>query len=305
MYEAYAYNPESTTRISETATIINGKILLRHIPKPDSIHINGFVETASYNVRPNQFRCHYSYETWYRETDRTIYFNPTHNGTVLNISYIVVGTVMTTDIWNEIKAHLENMAIHGGGSSYSLPIASAQVLGGVKVGDGLAISSDGTLSVTLQAAPSDENHGERVLVHEDPAGIDTSRVWTFQSYYTTYPSDEHGAIVLPYELLDKTVRIYNMNDELLMTIDKGSAPEVVIYGYFDDTYDEGELYEDAWKWYDFARGDKQYDDIGYMNVCDKNDVGYGEPFYVTFDYEIFCARMCYNGENNPTVKIVW
>ena len=153
MYEAYAYNPESTTRISETATVINGKILLRHIPKPDSIQINGFVETASYNVRPNQFRCHYSEETWYRETDRTIYFNPTHNGEVLNISYIVVGTVLTTDIWNEIKAHLENDSIHGG--SYELPTASADEKGGVKVGAGLSMNGD-TLNCTVQGGGSVE-----------------------------------------------------------------------------------------------------------------------------------------------------
>ena len=36
----------------------------------------------------------------------------------------------------------------GGGSGYTLPIASALILGGVKVGTGLAISEDGVLSVT-------------------------------------------------------------------------------------------------------------------------------------------------------------
>ena len=36
----------------------------------------------------------------------------------------------------------------GGGSTYELPIASADVLGGIKVGAGLTISSEGTLSAT-------------------------------------------------------------------------------------------------------------------------------------------------------------
>lgn len=36
----------------------------------------------------------------------------------------------------------------GGGSEYILPIASSQTLGGVKVGDGLSIGADGTLSTT-------------------------------------------------------------------------------------------------------------------------------------------------------------
>lgn len=36
----------------------------------------------------------------------------------------------------------------GGGSAYTLPIASADVLGGIKVGAGLTISTEGTLSVT-------------------------------------------------------------------------------------------------------------------------------------------------------------
>lgn len=36
----------------------------------------------------------------------------------------------------------------GGGSSYTLPIASSTVLGGVKIGSGIAVAGDGTISVT-------------------------------------------------------------------------------------------------------------------------------------------------------------
>lgn len=35
----------------------------------------------------------------------------------------------------------------GGGSGYTLPVASASTLGGVKIGDGVNVSSDGTISV--------------------------------------------------------------------------------------------------------------------------------------------------------------
>lgn len=36
------------------------------------------------------------------------------------------------------------------GPSYTLPAATTQALGGVKVGNGLTISNDGTLSVSFQ-----------------------------------------------------------------------------------------------------------------------------------------------------------
>ena len=38
----------------------------------------------------------------------------------------------------------------GGGGSYTLPIASNSVLGGVKVGNGLSIENDGTLNVSSE-----------------------------------------------------------------------------------------------------------------------------------------------------------
>lgn len=40
-----------------------------------------------------------------------------------------------------------NLLLNGGGSSYVLPIASDDTLGGIKVGDGLIITSEGVLSV--------------------------------------------------------------------------------------------------------------------------------------------------------------
>lgn len=46
-----------------------------------------------------------------------------------------------------LKQYLDQLS--SGGSAYILPAASATQLGGVKVGEGLAIAEDGTLSCVL------------------------------------------------------------------------------------------------------------------------------------------------------------
>lgn len=45
------------------------------------------------------------------------------------------------------------ISVNGGGASYELPAATAEKLGGIKVGDGLTITSDGTLSVHGSETP--------------------------------------------------------------------------------------------------------------------------------------------------------
>lgn len=112
----HPYDPQSTVRVEETIIIKAQRAFLRHIPKQGSIVIEGFVETSSLNPQPNQFSCQYFTETLYRDANRVLNFNAQHNGETLNISYIAVGTVVTADDMNEIKAHLDNPDIHGGGS---------------------------------------------------------------------------------------------------------------------------------------------------------------------------------------------
>lgn len=52
---------------------------------------------------------------------------------------------------SEYDALIKNyIATHGGGGSYVLPIASASQLGGIKVGNNLSITQDGTLSADAQ-----------------------------------------------------------------------------------------------------------------------------------------------------------
>jgi hypothetical protein len=60
--------------------------------------------------------------------------------------------------WTDGKAYTKNAAgnivtvtLGGGGSSYTLPVATGSVLGGVKTGSNVTIAGDGTLSV---AAPT-------------------------------------------------------------------------------------------------------------------------------------------------------
>ena len=134
----YPYDPESTTRIQETHTIEDGIVVLRHIPKLNSIVIDGFEEVYSLNLLPNQFFSHYSLNTYYRESNRTLVFSEHAEGRVVEVSYIVVGTPILASDMNEIKAHLEGSTLEGGANNFS-------------VGNGLSLV-DGTLSCTLEGA---------------------------------------------------------------------------------------------------------------------------------------------------------
>ena len=143
MYAAYPYDLSSTERVEETVTVADAKIFLRHIPKKNSIVIDGFTETQAAVVPQNHFRCDYEDEkSWYRDANRILYVNAAHNGQTLSVSYVAIGTVLTAAIWNEIKRHLDTP--HA--AQYTLPTASDEVKGGVKVGDGLCMNDD-TLNV--------------------------------------------------------------------------------------------------------------------------------------------------------------
>ena len=156
MVTYYAYNPLSTQQVTESLQVADGKVQLRHIPKQGSINIDGFVETDSVFVAANQFRCDYSLDSIYRDSNRLVLFNTTHNGQILTINYIAVGTVFTAQDANEIKAHLENANIH---SSYQLPTASVITKGGVKIGDGLSMSGE---TLNIKTATANEIGGVKI-----------------------------------------------------------------------------------------------------------------------------------------------
>ena len=52
-----------------------------------------------------------------------------------------------------------NITIGSDGSTYALPVATADTLGGVKVGDGLTASSDGTLAIDTDAVLTVDEEG--------------------------------------------------------------------------------------------------------------------------------------------------
>ena len=159
----------------EQHTIFDGKVRLRHVPAEHSISVDGFSEVDSpAALKLNEFACLYSRETGYRESSRIVYFNPTHNGATVLINYHAVGTPVTADDMNEIKRHLDDAAqknllnemshaqfsndivelknsIATLSSDYQMPAATADRLGGVKIGYGLEVV-DGKLNVTINGA---------------------------------------------------------------------------------------------------------------------------------------------------------
>ena len=155
MTHFYEYDPLSTTRIQETHTIEDGIIVLRHIPRENSIVIDGFEEVTSLNLLPNQFFTHYSLNTYYRESNRTLVFSEHAEGRVVEVSYIVVGTPVLASDMNEIKAHLEGS--EGGANNFSIGeglsltdgVLSANFTG-LTLGKGLAFDANGNLCIDSQ-----------------------------------------------------------------------------------------------------------------------------------------------------------
>jgi len=140
MKHYYPYAPNAPTPIyGEEHVIENGQILLNHIPLADSIEIEGFRQTNSAVLVANQFYCAYGSEYYYREANCIVRFNELHNGETVRVKYQQVGTIITANDMNEIKAHLESSDLH---SSFVLPAASAETRGGIRVGRGLNVSDD-------------------------------------------------------------------------------------------------------------------------------------------------------------------
>lgn len=117
MYTAYPYNPASTIHVEEQVSVVDNKAFLRHIPKQGSIEIDGFTETTGTPIG-KQFYCDYATDSFYRDANRVLHFGSVDDYTFLTVNYIAVGTVLTADIWNEIKAHLEDSSVHGGDSFF-------------------------------------------------------------------------------------------------------------------------------------------------------------------------------------------
>lgn len=85
----------------------------------------------------------------------------------------------------------------GGGSSYTLPTASASTLGGVKVGSGLTIT-DGVLSADIPAATAETAGVMRMLPNRKAANAAT--LIEFEQYFSAFLADLKAAgIMVPDE----------------------------------------------------------------------------------------------------------
>lgn len=148
MKQYWPYEPSKPKAIyGEVHRIEDGMILLNHIPFLNSIEIDGFKQTNSVSIQPGQFYCAYGEDLYYRESNCIVKFHERHNGQTVSVDYLQVGTIITANDMNEIKEHLENESLHGGGAA--LVPATKNTLGGVKVGDRLNINSQGVLSVPV------------------------------------------------------------------------------------------------------------------------------------------------------------
>ena len=134
------YSPHAPVQITgERHMIQDSFIVLNDIPYENSIDIAGFKQTSSTNLQQNQFFCNYGADYLYRESNCIVYFHGSQNGKIVSVDYLSVGTIVTANDLNEIKAHLENSLIHG---SHEVPIATRETRGGIRVGDGLYMSGD-------------------------------------------------------------------------------------------------------------------------------------------------------------------
>ena len=70
-----------------------------------------------------------------------------------------------------LAAHLTVIAPKGGGGNVDLPIATESALGAVKIGNGLTVQSDGTLSVNKDTVMTNED-----LVDEEEAKADLAEI---------------------------------------------------------------------------------------------------------------------------------
>lgn len=104
----YPYDPANPQAVTgEVHKIIGGQIRLLHIPVENSIDIAGFNQASSAAaLQSNEFFCHYSADTVYREANRIVYFNRSLNGRSVAVSYLACGSPVTADDMNEIKDHI-------------------------------------------------------------------------------------------------------------------------------------------------------------------------------------------------------
>lgn len=217
----YAYDTESTQSVSETLTITNGQVQLRHIPRQSSVTIPGFIETTALVVPAGRFRVDYfDSSSEYREASRRIYFNAADNGKSISIGYNAVGTPVTAADMNEIKNHMANSTLHGSGTH---PITAAQVdqiiahMANTSIHGGGSSSSGGNMNFlgSYNGYPSAAKVKGNVIYCDN--GNPTTSYFSLYdgSKWIEFPHHErktHVKVVTGYNFLDFT-GVYSVIDQ--------------------------------------------------------------------------------------------
>ena len=72
--------------------------------------------------------------------------------TTTDLKQLIINTVESQEVYDYLKTNglinEDEIYLVAGDSSYVLPIASADSLGGVKIGSGLSVEADGTVSLS-------------------------------------------------------------------------------------------------------------------------------------------------------------
>lgn len=72
--------------------------------------------------------------------------------TTTDLNQLIINTVESQEVYDYLKTNglinEDEIYLVAGDSSYVLPIASADSLGGVKIGSGLSVEADGTVSLS-------------------------------------------------------------------------------------------------------------------------------------------------------------
>ena len=110
--------------------------------------------------------------------------------------------------------NFNNLGGGGGGGSYTLPVATASRLGGVKVGSGLSITSAGTLSVTGGSS----SDGQKLWSAATPAdlasltGASEGDVCVVSAYYDEMPENFNMYLDWGWGFFSAWANYYSYND---------------------------------------------------------------------------------------------
>ena len=107
----HEFDPLHPFNHDESLQILNNKIRLSYIPLKDSVSIRGFLqESILGDVKSNSFWCDYRDSDGYRSANGEIIFDRSHDGDVVDVSYLGIGTVLRAEDMNEVADRLDSLS---------------------------------------------------------------------------------------------------------------------------------------------------------------------------------------------------